>query len=153
MNTRHEKRKFPRYYKKVKLFAYAAEAKLKYQVVNQETAPALPKFAAVSKNISASGLCFTCDQKLKKGLNLQLEVYLPKSDEPIHMNGQVRWSAQATMNKRHSLLFNTGVKLLTVEGEPVNNSVVLDKTYHVIWSNVLESIFGTFRKIMQQAKK
>ena len=146
-----EKRQFARYNKKTKInfgFAYDAATKVKYQVVDKDNP--IKKFAGISKNICATGLCFTSDHRLKKGQNLHLEVYLPKAPDPIHMDGQVRWSDRSSLNKKRFDRFDTGVQLLSVDGKPVDNSVYFDKTYHIIWSNVLESIFGTFRRLVQK---
>ena len=149
-----EKRAFDRYPHKFPVsveFAYDAETKVKYQVIQakEEKNPAA-KIPAVSKNICASGLCFTSDHKLRKGQSLHLEVYLPDEKKPIHMDGQVRWSNRTSTRRRSPWRFDTGVKLNRVEGKSVESSVYFDKTYHVYWSNVLESIFGTFRKLRQK---
>ena len=145
-----EKRQFERFDKQIKInfeFFYDATTKVKYQVVDQDNS--VEKYEGISKNICATGLCFTSDQKLKEGQTLHLEVYLPRAQSPIHMDGQVRWCDLSQSNKEKFPRFDTGVRLMSVEGQPVDNSVHFDETYHVMWSNVLESIFGTFRKLMQ----
>ncbi len=152
-----EKRVYERYHKESQIsyqFAYDAQTKVKYQVVeSSRDTPAPHKFSAVSKNICASGLCFTSDQKLRKGQNLHLEVYLPEYKNPIHMDGEVRWSSKGLSPQKKDPNFDTGVKLLSVEGQSVDASVYFDQNNHVFWSNVLESIFGTFRKLRQEKQK
>ena len=146
-----EKRKSPRYLKKTDVlfqFAYDAGTKIKYRTFDGADDHHSPKFSAISKNIGATGLCFTSGHKLKKGQKLHLEIYLPKLHSPIHMDGRVSWCGQSPEAKKKSPRFDAGIKLTRVEGESVDKSVHLDKTYHIIWSNVLESIFGTFRKLM-----
>ena len=150
--SQRNRRKFERIDKEAQIqfeFTYDAQTKVKYQVADQTDHKNLvKKFSATSKNISANGLCFTSGKKLKKGQNLNLELYLPKIKEPIHMSGQVRWSDRSQSEK----IFHTGVKLITVEGYNVAQSVHFDKDYHVYWSKVLDSVFGTFRKRIQQLK-
>lgn len=146
-----EKRQTERYAKKMELnFSYDAAAKLVYRV--ESSNPTFQKFAGVSKNICANGLCLTTHHPLKKGQRLHLEVYLPKDRHPIHMDGEVRW-CDPVAGKKNKDLFDAGIKLESVEGESVDDTVHVDQTHHVVWSNVLESVFGTFRKLAQERAK
>ncbi len=143
-----ENRKFERYDKNLDVkfdFVYAAAADLKYNVDGND--PSL-KFDAVSRNIGARGMCLTSHHKLEKGQKLHLELYLPTTSQPIHMDGQVCWCDSLGGNSGPDE-FDAGIELNSVEGNPVAETVHFDEQYHVIWSNVLESIFGTFRKQMQ----
>ncbi|MDD5355832.1 MAG: PilZ domain-containing protein, partial [Candidatus Omnitrophica bacterium] len=103
----------------------------------------------MSKNISAEGLCFISDRQLKKGDRLYLELYLPKREQPIRMEGQVRWSQAASAEEKENNKFETGVKLTVVEGRSVMTSIHYDEANHLVWSITLESIFGNFRKLAQ----
>jgi hypothetical protein len=139
-----EHRHSPRYDKHVRLafdYLYNATTQLSYEVEKESS-----KHAGVSKNIGATGLCLTSPNQLKIGQRLRLEVFLPNSSRSIHMDGLVRWCSCSGKNRE---LFDAGIKLEKVEGEPVDATVHLDEENHVLWSNVLESVFGTYRKIVQ----
>ena len=41
--------------------------------------------------------------------------------------------------------FDTGLKLITIEGKAVHDSIHFDETYNLYWSNVLELISGEYR--------
>ena len=150
-----EKRQCERYDKEVKLcydfpygFPYDAAAKLKIQVENQSQQP--KRYAGVSKNVCATGLCLTSHHLLEKGQHLHLEIFLPQGHQPIQMDGEVCWCDRSSLSTAKRELFMAGVKLQSVEGQSVAESVHLDEVHHVIWSNVLEAVFGTFRKLMQE---
>ena len=148
-----DKRQAPRYDKNLQVsfnfpygFPYDATTQLQYEVEND--APQ-EKHTGVSKNICATGLCLTSDHKLEKGQQVRLEIYLPKGSQPIHMVGEVCWCDRSSVSDVKHSLFDAGIKLNTVEGESVDQTVHLDETNHVLWSNVLEAVFGTFRKLVQ----
>ena len=84
-----------------------------------------------------------------KGDILDLEIYVPSAKEPIHMEGVVRWCNRCIKGKK----YNTGVKLTSVEGNPVDKSIILDSIHNVAWSIVLESVFGSFKHLMLKQKK
>ena len=128
-------------------FPYDAATKLEYQV---ESEGSDSKYVGVSKNVCATGLCLTSQHQLEKGQHLRLEVFLPQSREPIHMDGEVCWCDRSPLSDAKQVLFDAGVRLQTVEGESVDDSVHLDEVHHLIWSNVLEAVFGTFRKLVQE---
>jgi len=145
-----EKRQAERYDKEFELtFDYAAATELKYQV--EEGRNRLKEYEGVSKNISANGLCLTSSHKLAIGQHLHLEIFLSKGVQPIHMDGLVCWCDPSLTGKK-KLMFNAGIKLQSVEGKSVDETIHMDEKYHVLWSNVLESVFGTFRKLMQERK-
>ena len=132
-------------------FPYDAATKLKYQVEDKDRHR--KKYTGVSKNIGVTGLCLTSDHSLEKGQQVQLEVFLPYGHQPIHMDGEVCWCERSSLSDAKRVLFDTGIKLMTVEGQSVDETVHLDEAHHVLWSNVLESIFGTFRKLVQEDKQ
>lgn len=149
-----EKRKFERYDTEVKIYFYVSfdiKTIVKFIVVGKDKKKTPDKkYLAFSKNVSAEGLCFTSDKKLKKGNILSIEIYLPKQENPILMEGEVRWSQLVTgaTNK-----FDTGVCVATVKGKSVSDSIYRDEKNRIVWSAVLESVFGNFRKFAQQQLK
>ena len=149
-----ERRRYPRYNTEVKIYFhvdYELKTKVTFKVLADKQGYAGDKkYAAISRDVSAEGLKFTSDKKLKKGDILYLEVYIPKKKKPIHMTGEVRWSKNNEKAVKAKFKFDTGIRLLTVEGVAVPDAVCFDKDHGVIWSPVLDSIFGSFRKLMQK---
>ena len=152
---KEERRKYERFDTEVKIYFhvdYDIETTVKFQVVDKKKAKASsPKYSALSKNVSAEGLCFTSEKELREYDILLLEVYLPDEKNPILMEGEVRWSQPISSNETNK--FNAGVKLITVNGRSVAESIYYDKANHVIWSIVLESILGSFKKFAQKIHK
>jgi hypothetical protein len=151
---KHERRKYERYDTEAKVYfriVYEIKTRVKFQIVDKEERGGLSKkYPAVSKNISVEGLCFCSHKQLEKGDILYLEVYLPHRKQPICMEGKVRWSQPAASKHPEGAEFDTGVKLISVEGKSVMASIYYDEANHVVWSAVLESIFGNFRKLAQK---
>jgi len=137
-------------------FAYDMETKMKFHVSgerNQEFSR--QKFLALSKNVSTEGLCFVSEKKLEKGVYLNLEIYLPGEKDRIRMEGEVKWCAHVSAKdggQEQKQQFDTGVKLVSIEGRSVRESVYFDDTYQVEWSTVLESILGKYRILMQKKR-
>lgn len=155
-----ERRKAERYRTEVEIyfdFAYDIETKVKFELIDRQKEKALSrKYSAVSRNVSIEGLCFVSRKKVEQGDLLHLEVYLPAASEPIHMKGEVKWcrpvppSPDASPeDKKIQCSFETGVKLMLVNGEPVHKSIHHDQAYGVDWSIVLESVFGSYRMLME----
>jgi len=148
---REERRKNKRYNTEVKLYfdlAYNLKTKVKFQVVSPpDSTKSSKQYSAVSKNISIEGLGFVSHKQLKTGDFLHIEVYLPTSNDPIHMEGEVRWS-KSDEQESDSSEFETGVQVMTVNGESVKETLHRDKTYNVDWSIVLESIFDNYKILM-----
>ncbi len=153
---KRERRKYERYETEAKVYfrvIYEIKTKVEFRIITekQEGRTLSEKYSAISKNVSAEGLCFTSHKQLEKGDALYLEIYLPKRKEPIHMQGQVRWSQCYTSQKENREdKFDTGVKLTAVEGKSVMVSIHYDEVNHLVWSIVLESIFGNFRKLAKK---
>ena len=151
-----EKRKYSRYETEAKIYFrvnYDIETKVRFQVLDKDRERLLSrKYAALSRNVSVEGLGFSSNRKLRKGDIVYLEVYLPKQAKPIYMTGEVRCSNPALAKQKYNYRFNSGVRLLTVSGKPVTASVYFDKEYQVLWSIVLDSIFGNFRRLMQKMR-
>lgn len=154
MNNPPEKRKYERYDTEVKLYfdiAFDVETKVKYQLLDKDHKKTLSrKYPALSKNVSAEGLSFVAAQPLKKGDYLNLEVYLPKATQPVRMEGEVCWSKSVAQGKQGADVFQTGVLLKKVNGQPVQETIHFDKEYNVNWSIALESILGQFKDIAKE---
>lgn len=151
-----ERRKYERYDTEAKIYFHVnfdIKTKVKFQLLDKDIERALSKkYSALSRNISAEGLRFSSDKKLKKGNSLYLELYLPKQKKPIPMTGEVRWSRAALGGAKKKYGFDSGVKLITISGRSVSSSIYYDKDHKVVWSVVLDSVFGNFRRLMRRLK-
>ena len=148
-----ERRRYERYGTKVEIYfrvAYDVTTKLKFRVRNKTGKISPRKYAAISKNVSAEGLCFVSTKKLNKGDILCLEVYLPKSEDPIEMEGEVRWCEAIVSRHSSKKTFETGLRILAVQDQSVMKSIYYDKDYQIIWSILLESVLGSFRIISEK---
>jgi hypothetical protein len=146
-----EKRRHPRYTAEAKVYfnvIYDVRAKVKFEVMAKsgERAVSQEKIPAISKNVSAEGMCITCSRQLNKGDLLRLEVFLPHKQDPLAMDGEVRWLQELPAKGR----FDTGIRLLNINGNPVVSSVYHDGVNEIVWSSVLESVFGDFKKTTQK---
>jgi hypothetical protein len=131
------------YYK----FEYDIKTKVKYQNLQENKDD---KRLAYSKNVSVAGLCFSSDQELECGDKLYIEVFLPGVNDPIPMEGLVKWSRHTEGDPQG--YFSSGIHLVSVRGIPVKDTIYYDETYRVEWSNVLEEVLGSYRIIAQQRK-
>jgi hypothetical protein len=149
-----ERRKYSRYDTEVKIYFrvhYSLKTKVKFQLINKDSEEFLSKkYFGVSKDISAEGIRFSSAKKLHKGNQLYLEMYLPRRKEPVWMMGEVRWSKKLCAHLKVTHKYETGVKLTSVMGEPVSESIHFDKKYKVFWSSVLNYAFGSFGKLKQR---
>jgi len=154
-DRKKERRQFDRYKTKVEIyfdFAYDVETKVEFAFIDQKGKSVLSKkYPAVSQNVSVGGLCFICHRKVKQGNLLHLEVYLPSSEKPIYMQGEVEWCKPTLLSfddpasdKKKQRSFEVGVRLMFVNGESVPDSIYYDKMYKVDWSIVLERVFGSY---------
>jgi len=161
---RKNKRKYKRYNTEARIyfdFAYDLETKVKFELVEEKKkSKTKKKYLAVSRNISAEGLCFVSHKDVEVGDQLYIEVYLPSAVEPIHMSGKVKWCDPVSESSRYILedkknkqMFHIGVVLSFVDGDPVGNSIHFDKKYGVNWSVVLESVFGSYKMLMGEKYK
>jgi len=142
----NERRKGQRFETDVRVyfyFTYDLNTKVEYRRVENPKHNILSeKHLATSKNVSVEGLCFVSSEQLKKGDELFLDVYLPGVNEPIQMDGMVRWSKNIPANQ--TKYYDTGVLIRTVNGEDVKNSIHHDKEYDVEWSDLLEMVLGNY---------
>ena len=158
------KRKYKRYNTEAKIyfdFAYDLETKVKFELVDdKKSSKSKKKYLAVSRNISAEGLCFVSHKDVNLEDQLYLEVFLPSAVEPIHMTGKVKWcdpvsesSTYVLDDKENKPMHHIGVILSLVEGDSVYESIHFDKEYGVNWSVVLESVFGSYKMLMGEKYK
>lgn len=152
-----EKRGNERYQSSVEVsyfFSYEIDTKVKYtEALVEPKAAASHKFTGVSKNVSVDGLCLVTDRQLHQGDLLDLEVYLPKVKDPTRLKGEVRWSQRIESADELHKKYDTGVKIITVEGKPVRETIYFDREYNVEWSQVLESILGKYRLFTHRQEK
>jgi len=159
-----EKRKYKRYNTEAKIyfdFAYDLETKVKFELIEEKKKlKSKKKYLAVSRNVSAEGLCFVTHKEVKEGDPLSMEIYLPSAIEPIQMMGKVKWcdavsesSTYVLDDKKNKQMYYIGVFLVSVDGKPVDASLHFDKEYGVNWSVVLESIFGSYKMLMGEKYK
>ena len=144
------KRQYVRYETEAKVFfkvSYNVNTIIKFKLLDKIKKKIVSKsYSAMSKNVSAQGLCFTSDKKLNVGDRLLIEVQLPGGNIGVMMEGEVRWSREDTEDPQR---LNTGVKLITVNGQDVDSSIHNDPAYNVTWSVVLESVLGNYRIFAQ----
>lgn len=149
----NERRRHQRYDSEVEVYFrvnYDLKTKVAFWILNQWKNLSFDvKYTAISKNVSAEGICFYSQHKLNKNDQLFLEVYIPKKEKPIPMIGEVRWCQPFSKEDKEEHRFYTGIKLLKVYDKIVAPTIYFDQTYQVIWSIVLESIFGSFRQLAQ----
>jgi hypothetical protein len=154
-NSDQDRRRFPRYDTEVKIYfhlEYDIQTKVKFKVLaSDHKGPDEHRYSGVSKNASAEGLCFISKKKLKIGDLLFIEVYEPKVKRPVKMEGEVRWSHKVTGPDKRKYLYITGVQLSLVNGKSVADSIYYDKKYKIVWSEVLDSLFGTFAAAIKKS--
>ncbi len=150
-----EKRKYERFDTELKIYFqvnYELKTKVEFQLVDRKRGEVLPqKYFAISKNVGAQGLCFTSGKKLDAGDRLFIEIYLP-SQERIPMEGEVRWCKEADKNGHTAGSFDTGIKLLKVNEKLVESSIRFDEENKIVWSEVLETVFGSFRVFAEKER-
>ncbi len=140
-------------------FTYDVKTEMEFQIEDKNfSSESARKFSALSKNLSAEGMCFISDKKLRKGTPLHVSLHLPESNETVDMEGEVKWSESCRAEERirqqaDKPLFDTGIKLWEVNGRPVSESIHYDELFKLQWSVVLESVFGKYRLIMDERKK
>ena len=151
-NEKQERRRHQRYDSEVEVYFrvnYDLKTRVAFWILSKFKNAHL-KYTAITRNFSAQGLCLCSQHKLKKDDQLFLEVYIPKKKEPIPMRGEVRWSQPLSEEDGKAGRFYTGIKLLKVYKKKVAPTIYFDQTYQVIWSIVLESVFGSFRQLAQK---
>ena len=147
---RKERRRYERYDMETKVHFYVNydfKTKVEFQISRGRKVKIAPhKYEGLSRNISAEGMRFCSDVKLKKGEKLFLKVFLPGAKRGIPMTGVVRWSEAVISGRKTKYPFDTGVKLTTVRKTPVKPTIHFEEHKQVHWSIVPETVFGGFRK-------
>lgn len=141
-----ELRKFKRYTTEVEglfLASYPLVTNIKFQIIDQESGEFhTNKYTAVSKNVGVEGLCFTTSFRLNQGEHIYLEVFVKGKKDPVPMEGQVRWSRQCLSTSGKDRQFDTGIKIISVKGQPISETFEKNKTDQIVWSGVLRMVFG-----------
>lgn len=141
-----EQRKFERYSTEVEVLfqvAYPLKTKLNFQIIDQESGELhRSKYTAVSRNIGVEGMCFISSLRLEQGEHLYLEVLLEDKKEPIALEAQVRWSRQCAMPGVKERLYDVGVKIIRLKGQPVAETFQMNEANQITWSGVLQTVFG-----------
>ena len=149
-NKNPEKRKFERFNTGKEVFfqiTYDVKTKVAFQVMDKEAGKALSrKYLALSKNVNAEGMCFTCTRKLDPGDILLLEVNSMSSKEPIHMKGEVKWSEKNYLDQEEYNKYSTGVRMISVEDKPIAETYQCNENNEIVWSGVLEAVLGNFQQ-------
>jgi hypothetical protein len=149
-----ERRKYPRYDTEMKVYIqlkYDVKTRVKFRVMTAgRKVEVAHKYSGLSKNVSAEGICFAAKKKLKKGDLLFIEVYEPKVKGPVVMEGVVRWSRKLPLIAGKKDMYSTGVLLISVNGRSIADSIHFDRKYNVIWSAVLEALFGNFASTLKK---
>ena len=144
-----EQRKFERYSTEVEVLfqvAYPLRTKMNFQIIDQESGELhTSKYSAVSKNVGIEGFGFTTNFRLSQGEHIFLEVFIEEKKDPVPMEGQVRWTRQCFPSTDKERRFDTGVKIISVKGQPVSETFLRDENNEVVWSGVLEAVLGDFK--------
>lgn len=148
-----EQRKFKRYSSEVEVIfqvAYPFQADMNFQIIDSESGePQTSKYQASSKNIGVEGLCFTTSFRLEQGEKISLEVMVPGQKKNIPMEGVIRWSRQCFPPGKERK-YDSGIKILTVNGKPLSETFEYDDSKQIVWSAVLQTILGDSK---EEAKK
>ena len=151
-----EQRKFHRYSAEVEVLfqvAYPLKTQMNFQIIDQESGELYTsKYPAFSKNVGIEGFCFTTSLRLEQGEHIYLEVFLDGKKDPIAMEGQVRWSRQSLPLSGKERKFETGVKIISVKGQPILETFQYDSAKQLVWSGVLQTIFGDFKEKVKKRK-
>jgi len=96
-----DRRRYPR---------FALKINAKYRIVDSEQ---VLRFGNL-KNISAEGICFESDQRLKPGNHVGLEVDLGDRGKPVSLTGEILWAIEVKRSMDKGKKFINGIKLLDV---------------------------------------
>ncbi len=151
-----DRRKYSHYDTELKIYfevKYDMNTKIEFSVIKKSQNEAMKhKYAGICRNVSAEGLCFASEKKMKRGDLLLLDVYAPNTKKPVRMEGWVRWSRKLMRGPGATCAYHTGVLLISAGGNLIADSIYFDKDYKVAWSAALDSLFGTFA-LMRKAIK
>lgn len=133
---------------------YDVKTRVKFRIVGSNRRRHISrKYLGFGRDINVEGLSFVSRKKLEKSDMLLLEVYVPKVKVPVLMEAEVRWSKMLSGKEGGKNMFQTGVRLISVQGKSVSDSIYYDKKYKLMWSIVLEAVFGGFKRAMINKKR
>jgi hypothetical protein len=66
------------------------------------------------------------------------------------MQGEVCWCKSIESSMEDKSKFQAGVQIAKVDGLDVEQTVYFDKTYGVVWSELLERVLGGIAKISRK---
>ena len=151
-NITSEQRRHIRYDTELKVYfhvKYDIKTKVKFTIIKGGAAR---KYSGLCKNVSVDGLCFVSKKKLNTGDLILIEAYEPTVKIPSIMIAQVRWCRQLPDDRKKEHKFRAGVRIMSVNGEPVSGTIHMDKEYKVVWSNLLSSLFGNFANMIKKLR-
>jgi len=149
-----ERRKYERYDTETKIsfhIKYNLKTEVSFKLVKKKT-ESVKEYKGITRDVSVEGLRFSSHKKLKIADKLSLKLYLPRQKKPICMTGEVRWSRKLAVGTSGRFMYDASVKLLTLRGRMIPDTIYFDRDYNVYWSVVLNSIFGNFKKIIKKIK-
>ena len=71
-----------------------------------------------TKDLSCEGLRFTNNEGLEEGVLLELNLDIPDTSNPVHVNGKVAWAKRASTED--GSLFDIGVEFIKIEEDNKN---------------------------------
>jgi hypothetical protein len=145
-----EKRKYPRYDTDARIefrVPYDFRAEVDFKITEEVIEGRDHTYVGLSRNISVHGLSFESLKRLEMGDLLWMDLHLPKSDQVVFMQGEVCWCKSLGGSMEGKPRFQAGVEIAKVDGLDVEQTVYFDKTYGVVWSELLERVLGGFAKI------
>ena len=147
------KRKYPRYETDAKIefrVPYDFAAEVDFKITEEMIEGRDRTYIGFSKNISVHGLSFETPKRLEMGDLLWMDLHLPKSDQVVFMQGEVCWCKAIESSMEDKPKFQAGIQIAKVDGLDVEQTVYFDKTYGVVWSELLERVLGGFAKISRK---
>lgn len=152
---KEERRRHDRYDTDLKIafsVNFELETKIKFHL-KDDIKKADHIYTATGHNINVEGLGFFSNKELKKGDQLEMDVFLPAAKTPIGMEGHVMWCCAVNADEGNAGQYHVGVRISTVRGEEVEKTIFLDPVHKIQWSIVLESVFGGFKESLLKIEK
>ena len=150
-NSDINRRKYPRYDTEMEVYfkvRYDINIRVEFHLIeNRHDGSAALKYFGLCNNVSVEGLLVVSKKHLVKDDLLMLEIYDPIKKSPVKMEGQVRWSEKCPGPSREHDMFYTGIQVATVNDRAVMDSIYFDRKHQVVWSAILESLFGNFETL------
>ncbi|MCX5677695.1 MAG: PilZ domain-containing protein [Candidatus Omnitrophica bacterium] len=145
------RRKYPRYDTEMEVYfkvRYDINIRVEFHVIESHHDSNVPsKYFGLCNNVSVEGLLVVSKKHLIRDDLLMLEVYDPIMKNPVKMEGQVRWSEKCPGPSKEYDMFYTGIQVVTVNDRTVIDSIYFDRRHQIVWSAILESLFGNFETL------